>query len=177
MSKIRSTLLAAALGALISGGAHATPGDGDPFELTFGPTGIATLDACTGPCTFGLGPDNGVAVSNVGGLGGNGFSFALPEDVGTGIAEVLNSSLVEVAVLDFISPTVLDYIVSGAISNYTSPFTAIAGPNGSFTLLGPYPTDNQYNGTAPSSSVPEPMTLTLLGVALTGLFFTRRRAA
>jgi hypothetical protein len=173
-------LTGGALCALLLGMAPAVAGPsagggGDPFELTFNATGGGTLNACTGTCSFGPGPDNGTAVSNVGGLGGNGFDYKLPQSVVTGCCvSVDNSSGALKGLLDFTDATDLVYIVSGNLVAYPDVITVTAAANGTFTYLGPYPATNQYNGTLPSA-VPAPLigkgpagvaALTLLGAAL-----------
>lgn len=165
-------LVQAGIAALLLGAAPAMAdiGGGDPFEITFSPNGTATINACSGTCAF-TGADNGTPVTNVGGLGGNGYDFALPQPVVSGCCiDVFNSSNVLEGVLDFVDETDLDYIVSGSLSSYTDAVSMTANADGTFTYLGPYPSTNQYNGTLPAvSGVPEPSSLTLLGVVLAGL--------
>jgi hypothetical protein len=152
-----------------------TVGAGDPFEITFSANGTGTINACTGSCSFGAGPDNGIAVTNVGGGGGNGYDFKLPSSVTTGIVDVYNSSDVLVAALDFINPTNLDYIVSGNLKDYLSSFSVIANANGSFTYepSGAYPNNNQYNGSIPATPIPTTLPLFVTGLGLVGLLVWR----
>jgi hypothetical protein len=145
-------------------------GANDPFEITFDANGNGTLNACSGTCSFFPGPDNGTAVTNVGGLGGNGYDFKLPQAVGTGIVDIFNSSNVLVAALDFIDSTDLVYVVSGTLSNYASGFSVTANASGNFFYLAPsaFPNGNQYNGTIPSTT-PLPAALPLFASGLGGL--------
>jgi hypothetical protein len=141
----------------------------DPFfEITFNATGSATINACTSSCGAPY-SEAGTAVTNVGGLGGNGYDYALPEVVTAGCCiYVDNSSGVLVGVLDFIDVTDMDYLVSGTLSNYTNVGSVTASAGGSFTYLGPYPTANEYDGTIPSTvGVPAPSA----GTGMPGLIF------
>jgi len=154
------------------------------FELTFDAYGDGTLNACTGTCSFGPGPDNGTVVTDVWGVGGNGYDFPLPLPVVPGLVGVYNSTDVLVAVMVF-TGTDLDYVVSGTLSNYPSlpdflPYGAIADPSGSFTYApeGAYPADTQYNGTIPQTAVtPVPAALPLFagGLGALGLLGWRRK--
>jgi hypothetical protein len=173
---ICSAVCALVLGTVPALASPSDLGNGDPFEITFNANGTATINACTSACTTG--PITGTAVTNVGGEGGNGFEFALPESVVSGCCvAVLNSSNVLSGILDFVDSTDLAFLTSGTLSNYAELVTVTADANGNFTYLGPYPSNNQYNGTL-ASATPEPSSLTLLGsgfAALAGVVGRRRR--
>ena len=95
-------------------------GDGDPFALTFSSNGSGDITSCSPSfsCSF-TGTDNGTAVTNIGGHGGTGYDFKLPQNVNLGDVGIFNSHNVLIGILDFIDATDMDFITGGNLSNYT----------------------------------------------------------
>jgi hypothetical protein len=170
-----------------------TLGPGDPgvpsdaFQISFDAGGNGNVAACISqpgaPCTY-TGATTGTAVTNVGGLGGNGFDFTLPQAVGGGIVDVLSGG-VEVAALDFgplgQTGTDLFYISSGA-SAYTSTLKVTANASGAFVFkAGPgYPSGNTYDGSLVATVTPIPAALPLFATGLSALVllgWRRKRTA
>jgi hypothetical protein len=154
-------------------------GGGDPFELNFSYDGSGQVIACSGTCSF-TGNDPATAI------GGGGSLFALPQTVGTGAVLIDDALGSPDAELVFTATTMAYYSFNcdgnqADICSNTPPVATTfvgttAAANGAFTYLGPYPTENQYNGQLDSSSaVPEPASSTLLAAALIGFGAARRR--
>ena len=188
MSKLSRLIIAAAAMAVACGAHAATPGSGDPFQISFDENGNAWYAVWTGN---GYGPqvnDPGYLAPDQSGNWGNVLTYTLPENIGGGGGNILDQN-------GSISDNLYYYNI-GAVgymeftSTYPGPDLADVGvvdfgdniateaANGTFLFVagsGDPSATNSYYGV--SGAVPEPATWAMMLVGFAGLGFAGYRTS